>query len=174
MIYVKKLKRTASHSIPSISFWGVLARRHVAVHPRVGWEIIRVGCCSVLQSTLEAVYSRYIESMLMIHWKDHMTRYFQRIWATWLGIGNMQDVRSTKILVRFWYFDDQYDQHFCISLPLCRSLTATLLRWRMIVVLTIQTRGFKRPVWKHEVSWTHSRHLAAQSRFEPREFLANA
>ncbi|CAE7603187.1 CPK3 [Symbiodinium natans] len=30
---------------------------------------------------VEAVYSQYIESMLFVHWKDHMTRYFEHIWV---------------------------------------------------------------------------------------------
>ena len=41
----------------------------------------------------EAVYSGYIESMLMIHWKDHMTRYFERIWAAWHEIGAEKSMR---------------------------------------------------------------------------------
>jgi len=39
------------------------------------WLVLYGSMC------LTAVYSQYIESMLFIHWKDHMTRYFERIWV---------------------------------------------------------------------------------------------
>lgn len=39
------------------------------------WFVLYGSMC------LTAVYSQYIESMLFIHWKDHMTRYFERIWV---------------------------------------------------------------------------------------------
>jgi len=58
-------------------FWNFYQHPSQAVFMALmgNWFVLYGSMC------LTAVYSGYIESMLMIHWKDHMTRYFERIWV---------------------------------------------------------------------------------------------
>lgn len=70
-------------------FWNFCQHPSQAVFMALmgNWFVLYGSMC------LTAVYSRYIESMLMIHWKDHMTRYFQRIWVPHSYAFKMKDDR---------------------------------------------------------------------------------
>ena len=84
----------------------------------------------------EAVYSGYIESMLMIHWKDHMTRYFERIWAAWHEIENSSIGKGNVYISGF---HRNSCKRYRIAMP---------SRWKMIAVLIILIKGFKRTIPK--------------------------
>ena len=100
----------------------------------------------------EAVYSGYIESMLMIHWKDHMTRYFERIWAAWHEIGaertwEISSIGKGNVYISGFHRDSC--KRYRIAMP---------SRWKMIAVLIILIKGFKRTIPK-SLKITNTWHL---------------
>ena len=109
----------------------------------------------------EAVYSGYIESMLMIHWKDHMTRYFERIWAAWheiRGRKNMRpDRRKLEIEISSIRKGNVYISGF--HRDSCKRYRIAMpSRWKMIAVLIILIKGFKRTIPK-SLKITNTWHL---------------
>ncbi len=98
----------------------------------------------------------------MIHWKDHMTRYFERIWAAWHEIGAEKSMRPdwSKFEIQKSSIGKGHVNLSGFHRESCkRYRTAMPSRWKMIAVSIILIKGFKRTIpktLKISVSW----HLA--------------